>query len=204
MYQSFSFMVSEFWVIVKKAFLLLPMFLTLNFSMFLPALYYFKQIWIHTQILKFLLKISFLTFSNWSRTDILWIAFLISPSFLCHNCFEYHNDQHIKWTVQDGVYLFLKFFFLRKISLELTSATNPRLFFSLRKSDPELISVPIFLYFTYGVPATAWLAKQWHVCTWDPNRWTPSRQSGTCALHCCTTGLVPRLLFLMWLKSSSK
>ena len=31
--------------------------------------------------------------------------------------------------------------------------------FFLRKFSPELTSVPIFLYFTCGTPATAWLAK---------------------------------------------
>ena len=29
--------------------------------------------------------------------------------------------------------------------------------FFLRKTGPELTSMPIFLYFIYGTPATAWL-----------------------------------------------
>src|SRR3712207_5546967 len=64
-----------------------------------------------------------------------------------------------------------RFFFLRKISPELTSAANPPLFL-LRKIGPELTSVPIFLYFICGMPATARLDKQCHVCTWDPNQQT--------------------------------
>uniref|UniRef100_A0A9L0ILM9 Nuclear envelope phosphatase-regulatory subunit 1 n=1 Tax=Equus asinus TaxID=9793 RepID=A0A9L0ILM9_EQUAS len=40
-------------------------------------------------------------------------------------------------------------------------------------TDPELTSMPIFLYFICGTPATAWHAKQCHVRTWDPNRRTP-------------------------------
>ena len=38
-------------------------------------------------------------------------------------------------------------------------------FFFLRKTGPELTSVPIFLYFTCGPPTTAWLAMWCHVCT---------------------------------------
>ena len=36
--------------------------------------------------------------------------------------------------------------------------------------------MPIFLYFTHGMPITAWLAKRYHVCTQDLNRRTPGRQ----------------------------
>ena len=38
-------------------------------------------------------------------------------------------------------------------------------FFFLRKISPELTSVPIFLYFICGTPATAWCAKRCHVHT---------------------------------------
>ena len=55
-------------------------------------------------------------------------------------------------------YLFKIYSCLRKISPELTSAVNPPLF--LRKTGPELTSVPIFFYFICGTPATAWFAKQ--------------------------------------------
>ena len=48
----------------------------------------------------------------------------------------------------------LFFFFLRKISPELTTA-SPLLF--LRKTGPELTSIPIFLYIRCGTPTTAWL-----------------------------------------------
>ena len=51
----------------------------------------------------------------------------------------------------------LCFVFLRKISLELTFATNPPLFL-LRKTSPELTSVPISSILC-EMPATAWLDK---------------------------------------------
>ena len=59
--------------------------------------------------------------------------------------------------------------------------------FILRKTGPELTSMPIFLYFMCGMPATAWLAMRCHVCTRDPNWWTPGCWSGTYALNCCAT-----------------
>ena len=46
------------------------------------------------------------------------------------------------------------FFFLRKISPELTAA-NPPLF--AEEDWAELTSMPIFLYFICGTPTTAWL-----------------------------------------------
>ena len=58
-----------------------------------------------------------------------------------------------------------RFFFLRKISPELTTASPPR--FLLRKPGPELTSLPIFLYFICGMPDTAWRDKQCHVRTRD-------------------------------------
>ena len=48
-------------------------------------------------------------------------------------------------------------------------------FFFLRKTGPELTSVPIFPYFVRGTPTTVWLAKWCHVCTRDPNQQTPGR-----------------------------
>ena len=63
--------------------------------------------------------------------------------------------------------------------------------FLLRKTGPELTSMPIFLYFICGTPTTGWLANQCHVCTWDLNRWTPGHQSGTCTLNRCATGPAP-------------
>ena len=80
-------------------------------------------------------------------------------------------------------------FFLRKISPELTTANPPLL---LRKTGPELTSMPIFLYFICGTPATAWLfAKRCHVCTWDLNRPTPGRRSRACELNHCATRPAP-------------
>ena len=49
------------------------------------------------------------------------------------------------------------FFFLRKISPEITSATNAPLF--AEEGGPEPTSAPIFLYFICGTPATAWPDK---------------------------------------------
>ena len=49
--------------------------------------------------------------------------------------------------------------------------------------------MPIFLYFVCGMPITAWLARQCHVCTRDPNRQIPGHQSGTCALNRCANRL---------------
>ena len=65
-------------------------------------------------------------------------------------------------------YVSVNFFLLRKISL----------LFLLRKTGPELTSMPIFLYFICGTPTTAWLAKRCHVHTQDPNRQTPGCQGG--------------------------
>ena len=45
------------------------------------------------------------------------------------------------------------------------------LFCFLRKTGPELTSMPIFLCFICRTPTTARLAKQCHVHTRDPNRW---------------------------------
>ena len=43
-------------------------------------------------------------------------------------------------------------------------------FFFLRKTGPELTSVPILLYFICGTAVTAWLAKRCHVRTRDPKQ----------------------------------
>ena len=71
---------------------------------------------------------------------------------------------------------FFFFFFLRKINPEQ------------RKTGPEQTSVPIFFYFICGMPTTAWLAKQCHVRTGDPNRPTPGHRRGPCTLNLCATG----------------
>ena len=66
-----------------------------------------------------------------------------------------------------------------------TSEKLSQPFFSfLRNVSPELTSVPIFLYFICGTPATAWLANRCHVCTWDLNQQTPGQRSGMWALNC--------------------
>uniref|UniRef100_A0A9L0T0A2 Solute carrier family 51 member A n=1 Tax=Equus caballus TaxID=9796 RepID=A0A9L0T0A2_HORSE len=49
----------------------------------------------------------------------------------------------------------------------------PILLFLLRKTGPELTSMPISLYFICGTPATAWLDERCHVRTRDPNMANP-------------------------------
>ena len=58
--------------------------------------------------------------------------------------------------------------------------------------------MPIFLHFICGTPATAWLTKQCHVHTQDPNQRTPGCQSGMWTFNCCATGPVPESAFLYW------
>ena len=57
-----------------------------------------------------------------------------------------------------GMLVMFYFIFLRKLSPELTSATNPPLL--TEEDQPELTFVPIFLYFICGTPATAWLDER--------------------------------------------
>ena len=63
------------------------------------------------------------------------------------------------------------------------------------KISPELTSVPIFLYFICGMPATAWLGKQ---CI-DPHPGSElaNHGSGTCELNCCATRLAPEQSFFL-------
>ena len=91
---------------------------------------------------------------------------------------------------------FIYFFISRKISPEPTSAANPPLFL-LRKTCPELTSVPILLCFLCGMPTTAWLAKRCHVRTRDPNWRTLCRRSRTCELKRCATGPAPGPYFII-------
>ena len=58
----------------------------------------------------------------------------------------------------------------------------------LRKTGPELTSVPIFLYFLCGLPITAWCAKWCHVHTGDPNWRIPGHQSGCANLTAAPPG----------------
>ena len=64
-------------------------------------------------------------------------------------------------------------------------------FFLLRKTGPELTSVPIFFYFICGMPTAAWLAKRCHVPTWDANRRTWGHRSEMCEFNCCATRPAP-------------
>ena len=56
--------------------------------------------------------------------------------------------------------------------------------FFLRKTGPELTSMPIFLYFICGTPASARLDKRCHVLTQDLKQRTPGHRSGTFELNC--------------------
>ena len=85
------------------------------------------------------------------------------------------------------------FFFLRKISPELTAA-NSSLF--PEEDRPWANIMPIFLYFIRGTPTTAWHAKRCCVRTRDRKRGTLGRQSATCVLTRCATGLAPLSSFL--------
>ena len=53
-----------------------------------------------------------------------------------------------------------------------------------------------FLYFICEMPTTAWLAKQCHVRTRDPNPRTLGHRSRTCAFNRCTTGWPQQRQFL--------
>ena len=53
--------------------------------------------------------------------------------------------------------------------------------------------MPILLYFICGMPTTAWLAKQCHVRTWDPNWGTPGRWRGKGTLNHCAIRPAPPL-----------
>ena len=89
---------------------------------------------------------------------------------------------------------FIFLFFWGRLAL---SQLLPIFLFSLRKTGPELTSMPIFLYFVCGTPTTGWCVKRCHVRTRDLNQWTPGSRSRTCALKRCATGLVP-LTGLWW------
>ena len=55
--------------------------------------------------------------------------------------------------------------------------------------------MPIFLYSLCGTPTTAWLDKQCHVRTWDPNR-EPRVTEAECAnLTAVPPGRPPKFLF---------
>ena len=96
----------------------------------------------------------------------------------------------VGWHHPAAWYSFLNFFLGR---LALSKHRLPILLFLLRKTGPELTSVPIFLHFICGTPTTAWLDKQCYICTRDPNWRTPGCRSGTCKLNCYTTEPALRL-----------
>ena len=88
---------------------------------------------------------------------------------------------------------FFFFFLLRKISPELTSTTNPLLL--LWKIGPELTSMPIFLYFICGMPATSWLDKQCVGLCLGSKLATPGSWSGAREINHYATRPSPKLHF---------
>ena len=98
-----------------------------------------------------------------------------------------------EWFLLFCSFLFLLFFFWGRLAL---SYLLPILLFLLRKTGPELTSLPIFLYFVCGMPATAWLNKQCHVCTQDPNQGTLGRGIRRRPLNRCATRLA--LFIISW------
>ena len=85
-------------------------------------------------------------------------------------------------------------FFLRKISPELTSASNPPLF--AEEDWPWAnIRTHLALFYMWDAYHSMAFAEWCHVCTWNPNRRTLGRQSGMCTLNRCATWLAPLLPF---------
>ena len=81
------------------------------------------------------------------------------------------------------------FFFLRKISPEVTSAANPPLF---AEEDWSWANIHAHLPLLYMWDTVlAWLAMQCHVHTQDPNQRTPGHRSRMCKLNRCTMGPAP-------------
>ena len=76
--------------------------------------------------------------------------------------------------------------------------------FLVRKTGPELTSVPIFLYFIRGMPATARLDEQCVGPHLDLNQRTLGCQSGACELNHCATGPATHFAVLFHLTSDSR
>ena len=82
---------------------------------------------------------------------------------------KFPNSLHVELKTRSLLSYY--FSFLRKISPKQTSASNSLLFAEEQQTPafPELTWMPNFLYFICRRPATAWLAKRFHVHTCDPN-----------------------------------
>ena len=87
------------------------------------------------------------------------------------------------------------FFFFRKISPELTSVCQSSSF-CLRKIVPELISVPIYLYFVCGTPPQYGLMSGVWVHTQDPNLQTCATRAECRNLTTTRLGQPPPLDFV--------
>ena len=109
-----------------------------------------------------------------------------------HHCACYHHCE------MSGIHLLFfysfSFIFLMKINPKLTSATNPPLF---AEEDWPWAHIRVHLPLLYMWDTYHCMAdRRCHVCTQDPNRWTPGRQRRTCALSCCATRPVPGIYLL--------
>ena len=113
--------------------------------------------------------------------DFLWMCFILSM-----NCSLLSS--RVFWCIL--LHFFLLFFFLRKISPELTSAANPPRFVEEDWPWANIHAYPPLLYMW-----DAYHSMACHVRTWDPNWRTLGWLSGTCVLNHCATGPAPLHFF---------
>ena len=82
----------------------------------------------------------------------------------------------------------------RKSSISMLRQTSFKLilsFFLVRQIGPEIISVPIFLYFVCGMPPQHGLMSSVQVCAQDPKPQTTGCQSSACKLNHYATRPAP-------------
>ena len=75
----------------------------------------------------------------------------------------------------------------KNLCREQSKLENISFLFLVRKIVPELISMPLFLYFVYGMPAWHGLMSGVQVCARDPKPQTPGHQSEAHELNHYTT-----------------
>ena len=85
------------------------------------------------------------------------------------------------------------FFFLRKISPELTTSNLP--LFAEEDWSWANIHAHLLLFSMWDAYHSMALAKRCHVSTRDLNWWTPGHQSRSCALNHCATRLAPKMFW---------
>ena len=130
-----------------------------------------------------------------------------------------HNVRSIKWLSQkwEAVPLrrnrgFLVYLALTSSSFESIASSNSDeskflsldfIYFFVRKIGPELTSVPIFLYFVWGMPPQHGLMSGVYVHARDPNPRTPGHWRGVHRLNHHTPRPAPQLGSWSSLPSSS-